>query len=56
MDTKADSVGMVGHDRCQVAGPVALFERAITVKMSANDGGAPASGGNDPVPWLLYVP
>jgi hypothetical protein len=56
MDTRAESFGMVGHDRFHVAGPVALFERAIAVKMSANDGGSPASGGNDAVPWLLYVP
>lgn len=56
MDTLADSLGIVGHDRLQVAGPVAVFERAIAMKMSANDGGSPASGGNDAVPWLLYVP
>jgi hypothetical protein len=53
MDTETESLGMVGHDRFQVAGPVAVFERAIAVKMSTNDGGSPASGGNDAVPWLL---
>ncbi len=56
MDTHAESLGMIGHDRFQVAGPVAVIERASAVKMSANDGGSPASGGNDAAPWLLYVP
>jgi hypothetical protein len=53
MDTLADSLGMAGHDRIQVAGPVALFERAIALKISANDGGSTASGGNDALPGLL---
>lgn len=56
MDTQADSLGMVGHDCCQVAGPVALFERAIAMNMSVSDGGSPATVGNDAVPRLLYVP
>jgi hypothetical protein len=56
MDTKAMSRGMVGHDRFQAAGPVEVCDRAIVVKISASDGGSPASGGNVPEPWLLYVP
>lgn len=56
MDTRVELLGIVGHERFQVAGPVALFERAIAVKMSFNDGGSPASGGNDDFPRLLYVP
>lgn len=56
MDTRAESPGMLGHDRSQVAGPVALCECPIAVKMSANEGASPASGGNDAAPRLLYVP
>jgi len=53
IDTQTASRGMVGHDRFQAAGPVALLERAIAVKMSANDRGSPASGGNVAAPWLV---
>lgn len=56
IDTKAASSGTVGHERFQAVGPVALWDRAIAVNISANDGAAPASGGNVPVPWLVYVP
>jgi hypothetical protein len=56
IDTQAESAGIVGHVRFQVAGPVGLFERAIAVKMSAKEGGSPASGGNEAAPQLLYVP
>ena len=45
IDTNDASGGIAGHDRFPAAGPVGLRERAILVKISANDGGAPASGG-----------
>jgi hypothetical protein len=50
MDTQADSAGMSGHVRFQVAGPVGLLDRAIAVKMLAKEGGSPASGGKDAAP------
>ena len=56
IDTQATSAGIVGHVRFQVAGPVGLFERAIAIKISDNEGGSPASGGNEAAPRLLYVP
>ena len=56
IETKTASRGIVGQVRFQAAGPVALFECAIAVKISTNDRATPASGGNVAVPSFVYVP